>query len=102
MFEFDEIVEDLDIQHYGCRERKGIQSWRGLQLVQVVSLLKSDVATVLRAMREVAKRYPVRAGERRCTSCGMPITFGKNRVPLDREGKNHFTTCPNPSAHTRR
>lgn len=99
MLEFDEIADQLDTEHYTAQ--KGLQTWRGVELEPLCRLVKTDTDTVLRAMCEVANRYPLKPGEKRCRSCGMPMRF-RGGVPYDREGLNHFISCPNRKAHRRK
>ena len=95
-FTFEEIVDKLDKEHYG--HEKGNESWLGLSLKKVARCLKITEGEVLQAMREVARRYKRRLGEKPCRSCGMPITF-RNNTLYDRSRKNHFIACPNREAH---
>ena len=98
LFEFHEIVEQLDSKHFNAGEER---SWRGLDLKEAAAYFKVSEGEVLRAMHEVASREKLRYGETRCDSCGMPITF-RERIPYDRSRKNHFIACPNRKAHRRR
>lgn len=97
---YAEIVSMLDREHYNDPEVNP-ESWKGIDLARAARYHKTTEAEVLRAMCEVAGRQKLRAGEKRCTSCGMPITF-RNRTPYDRSGQNHFIACPNRKAHRRK
>ena len=99
MYEFSEIVHQLDTKHYIAQ--KGLQTWRGVELTSLCNLFHIDTETVLRAMRDVTHRYSLRAGEKRCQSCGMPMRF-RGGIPYDREGLNHFISCPNRKEHRRK
>lgn len=96
MHTFSEIVDELDRDHYTFRE--GLETWRGVELDTLCFHFKTDADEILRAMRQVANRYRLRGVEKRCESCGMPIVW-RDRIPYDREGLNHFISCPNRNAH---
>ena len=102
-YTYSEIVDLLDYKHYSSPEGvgEGIQTWRGLELSAAARVLRVKESVILSAMQKVAKRYPLRSGESRCKSCGMPMRFVEN-VPYDREGYNHFVSCPNRKAHRKK
>ena len=93
-----EIVSILDRDHFNHGKKK---SWLGVDMNTLSAYFGTSTDDVLRAMHEVASREKLRHGEKRCNSCGMPITF-RDRVPYDRSRKNHFIACPNRKAHRRR
>ena len=97
IFTDTEIVDILDHQHYTGQE--GLATWRGVELAQLTRYFRKSADDVLAAMRKVADRYRLRAGETRCKSCGMPMRFRNGRIPYDRENLNHFISCPNRAAH---
>ena len=98
MFEYNEILSMLNLQHFNFDHRK---TWRGVELEVSAQYFGVPTDEVLRAMYDIASRERLRHGETRCNSCGMPITF-RHKTPFDRSGKNHFIVCPNRKEHRRR
>ena len=98
MFEYNEIVSMLNLQHFNVDHRK---TWYGVDLESSALYFGVETDEVLRAMYAIASREKLSGDETRCNSCGMPITF-RERVPYDRSRKNHFIACPNRKEHRRR
>ena len=96
LFDFSEMVDMLNREHFAITK-----SWLGLDLEKESRYFRVSTDEVLRAMYQVASRERLRPGEKRCSSCGMPIRFREN-VPFDRSRENHFIACPNRKEHRRR